>query len=170
MNRPNLIRHRSLLLFISTVCFFRLSSLGLFLILVATGCSTTPTVEDRYRASLESYQRTISQVVSDEDRAERLREIGDQLFRDLLRCTEELNKLVERIEVLNRDYDASREDLETALSDLDRQRQRLMEHLSRARAEAVAVTTSEEWEILVSREASILSLFREDLDQRQKSR
>lgn len=143
---------------------------GLALILhlgMVIGCSTIPTAEDRYRASLDTYSRTIPTIVRDEARAETLQEIGRDLFQDLRESAETLRGLTERIAALNRAYDTTRDELESALAELDRERDRLIDHILDARAAAVAVTTEDEWAAIVSRELSLLSVMQDDLDHRQ---
>ena len=140
--------------------------LGLLLFGMA-GCSTPPTVEDRYRASLDSYTRTIPEIVRDEERAGRLRDIGNNLFQDLRADAETLETLVERVDTLNRNFDTSREDLEQSLAEVDRHRQLLQDRLVAARTEAVRLTTEEEWVALTARESTLLSVIQEDWEQQQ---
>jgi len=124
-------------------------------------------VEDRYRASLDSYTRTIPEIVRDEERAGRLRDIGNNLFQDLRADAETLETLVERVDTLNRNFDTSREDLEQALAEVDRHRQLLQDRLVAARTEAVRLTTEEEWVALTARESTLLSVIQEDWEQQQ---
>ena len=132
------------------------------LLAVLAGCRTPLLLKERQREALVSYDRRVADVVADTAAAERLQRLGEEVFEQLRAETVELEACVDRLDTLNRDYDASREDLEAALGALDACRHRIRTLLLAARAEAVALTTAAEWKSITKRENSLMAVMQKE--------
>lgn len=132
------------------------------ILVLVGGCATPLSLEDKLGEVYESYHRTIDAAVKDPHRAEQLLRLGERVRAELSAEMEQLRALVDRVAALNRDYEASRADLESALADVQAQRRRILDLLLSARGSAVSLTTAAEWEAIAVRQKSLLSLARDE--------
>ena len=136
-----------------------LAAAGVFF---AAGCRTPLSMEDRQKEILASYREHVSATVADEGRAAKLEDLGERVISQFRADMAELNALADRFNQLNRDYDSTREEMEEVWAAIQKQRLKIRESLLLARAEAVSLTTPEEWEQLMRREKTLMSLLREN--------
>jgi hypothetical protein len=132
-------------------------------VLSAAGCSlprfgrTQPTLND----VLESYREHLSVVVEDSGRAGQLAALGEELFIELQMDMEELRGMAKELRRRNTQYDTTREELASLLEAMNDHRRQMLEKVLAARAQAVSLTTPEEWTDLMKRRKTLSDLARE---------
>jgi len=127
------------------------------ILMTASSCTTTRSVEKQRRELLTSYISRVHVVVSNAEQEEQLSQIGIILYEQLTADIEVLAKLIKDFENLNRNYDTSREDLAAALEAIDKHRLRMRQTILVARMKAVSLTSTEEWDSLMSLRETLLS-------------
>jgi len=134
--------------------------------LSAAGCSLprsarTEHTEQALDEVLESYREHVSKAIEDPERAGRLVALGEELALRLQKDTDKLREMAEELRRNNARYDTTREELVALLTAINEHRRRMGEKVLAARAEAVSLTTPDEWRDLMSRRKTLIDLIRE---------
>ena len=140
----------------------------LLILLVATLCAAGGCVsqqerllQNKQQEILESYREIVTTVVDDPVQARQLIHIGEKLNLEMKADTRVLLETTAKIKKLNAEYGTTREELQTALLDLNNQRRKMRKAILTARTEALALTTPAEWQELMSRRGTLPELIQE---------
>ncbi len=129
----------------------RLSSLGIIVLCCATGlffaaCARTrtkPEIKTQYY--IQKMRQAVSDAVTDHNRKDQMLELVDQMEGVLEGFNADLRAFVDRYTQLNRNYDASREELEKLFVDFQTRRMQAKERIFDLNFEAKALVTADEW-------------------------
>jgi hypothetical protein len=110
---------------------------------------------------LESYREQVSHAIEDPERAGQLVGLGEELALRLQKDGSKLREMAEELRRHNARYDTTREEFVALLTAINEHRRRMGEEVLAARAEAVSLTTPDEWRDLMSRRKTLIDLIRE---------
>ena len=118
----------------------------LLILLVATLCAAGGCVsqqerllQNKQQEILESYRESVTAIVDDPVRARQLIDIAEKLNLEMKADTRVLLETTAKIKKLNAEYGTTREELQTALLDLNNQRRKMRKAILTARTEALAL-------------------------------
>ena len=130
---------------------------------LAEGCASQKSkiLKKKQQDVLESYRLQVSETVEEPERAEKLITLGKDLYQQLRQDTKVLQKLFDNLETLNKNYDTEREELQAAYLAINNHRQKMRETILTARINALQLTTTEEWQELMSRRRTLMDFIQE---------
>jgi len=146
--------------FLLMICLVIL--LGVVLI-IAGSCASKKSklLKKKQHDVLQSYRLHISKAIDDPQRAEQLILLGEGLYYQFRAYTETLQKMEEKLYIMNGEYETTREELKAGLKAINDHRRNIREKILAARDRALSLTTPEEWQGLMSRSRTLLDLIRE---------
>jgi uncharacterized coiled-coil DUF342 family protein len=126
---------------------FTLTILVSAIVLVGTGCAgkDKPTPTDIEAQAFADLKAEIREVVSDADRAEQAIAITEELETSFDALRAHLAERSAKIQALNADYDAPKEDFIKLINSIQMDVERNQRHVSELHRKLVEVTTAEEW-------------------------
>lgn len=110
---------------------------------------------------LQSYRLHISQAIDEPERAKQLIALGEGLYQQFRIYTETLQKMEERLYLMNYEYETTREELQAGFKAINDHRRNMREKILAARDRALSLTTPEEWQGLMGRRKTLIDLIRE---------
>ena len=153
-----MIRNNNLTLIVSAAAMLAIAAT----LFIFSGCSTTKAIEKQQRKILASYRSHVLATIPEQERADRLIELGEGLHKQILADTETLRGLADELGRLNARYDTTRSEMEDNLEAINAHRVRMRERILEVRAEAVSLTTPAEWDSLINRGKTLMSLIKEN--------
>jgi hypothetical protein len=83
----------------------------------------------------------------------------DTMEQELTGMDEEVKRFINRLRVLNADYDASRMDFEVAIEDFNRRRKEARARFLDMRFQLNSLSTTEEWKQIADREKTLMEIW-----------
>ena len=130
-------------------------------LLLSTGCASKQPQGPEANAGqrIEELKQLVRAEVEDAGRQEAMFAVLDQANREVKAHAEQMQALSEQIEEAGRQYDTSREDMESMLQQQNAEALEILDVLQEAHFEMKELATEEEWAAVVARERKFLGIL-----------
>jgi hypothetical protein len=108
---------------------------------------------------ISELRSTVKNAVSDPDRAVKMVALVDKMEQELTGMDEEVKRFINRVRVLNADFDASRTDFEVVIGDFNRRRKEARARFLDLRFQLNSLSTTDEWKQIANREKTVMEIW-----------